>query len=175
MTQSSRAADLPTQPKIPFDVTLLANPSQDELRRLALAHTPFCQQTALGSINKVARNKARQAKYTYIIDRRGEPEKYSHNTISPEKAQALIDGQAAYVREKGTLLAIERYVGLGPRSVPVQWLYTIEGANIAAMQQITDAPLVLMATSLAAFGVVWVAKYVILDKVMWRSEPSEVA
>lgn len=48
-------------------------------------------------------------------------------------------------------------------------------ACIAAMEQITDAPLVLMATSLAAFGVVWVAKYVILDKVMWRSEPSDVA
>ena len=43
---------------------------------------------------------------------------------------------------------------------------------IAAMERVTDQPLVLMATSLGAFGVVWVAKYVILDKVMWRSEPS---
>ena len=43
---------------------------------------------------------------------------------------------------------------------------------IAAMERVTDQPLVLMATSLGAFGVVWVAKYVILDKVMWRTEPS---
>ena len=42
---------------------------------------------------------------------------------------------------------------------------------IAAMERVTDQPLVLMATSLGAFGVVWVAKYVILDKVMWRTEP----
>jgi hypothetical protein len=39
------------------------------------------------------------------------------------------------------------------------------------MERVTDQPLVLMATSLGAFGVVWVAKYVILDKVMWRTEP----
>ena len=43
---------------------------------------------------------------------------------------------------------------------------------IAAMERVTDQPLVLMATSLGAFGVMWVAKYVILDKVMWRTEPS---
>ncbi|MAJ88913.1 MAG: hypothetical protein CL416_04850 [Acidimicrobiaceae bacterium] len=43
---------------------------------------------------------------------------------------------------------------------------------IAAMERVTDQPPVLMATSLGAFGVVWVAKYVILDRVMWRTEPS---
>lgn len=40
---------------------------------------------------------------------------------------------------------------------------------IAVMEQFTDSTLVLMATSLAAYGVVWVAKYVVLDKIMWRS------
>lgn len=44
---------------------------------------------------------------------------------------------------------------------------------IAIVEQFTESTLVLMATSLAAYGVVWVAKYVVLDKIMWRT-PTEV-
>lgn len=44
---------------------------------------------------------------------------------------------------------------------------------IAVMEQFTDSTPVLMATSLAAYGVVWVAKYLVLDKIMWRT-PTEV-
>ena len=95
---------LPKQPALPYDVEILANPSQDQLRALALEHTPYCSRTAHGSINKVARNKARVAEYTYIIDRRNEPKAYSSGTISPDKAQALIDGQAKYIADKGKLL-----------------------------------------------------------------------
>ena len=52
----------------PFDgVTYLSNPSQAELRALALKHTPAILETAVGSINKLTRNKARMAKYTYVI------------------------------------------------------------------------------------------------------------
>ncbi|MCA9701665.1 MAG: hypothetical protein KC431_29360, partial [Myxococcales bacterium] len=112
---------LPKQPALPFDVEILANPSQDQLRALALEHTPYCSRTAHGSINKVARNKARVAEYTYIIDRRNEPKAYSSGTISPDKAQALIDGQAKYIADKGKLLVIDGYVGVGPKAVPVQW------------------------------------------------------
>ncbi|MCA9718206.1 MAG: phosphoenolpyruvate carboxykinase (ATP), partial [Myxococcales bacterium] len=119
---------------------LLRNPSQEQLRSLALAHTPYCSETALGNINKIARNKARMAAFTYIIDREGEPEVYSHKTIDPERAAALIASQAEYVRRQGALIAIEAYVGLGPRAVPVQWLYTREAANIAGMQQILSFP-----------------------------------
>jgi hypothetical protein len=52
----------------PFDVEYIDNPSQAELRELALAHTPSVQKTKVGSINKVSRNKSRVAQYTYIID-----------------------------------------------------------------------------------------------------------
>ena len=45
---------------------------------------------------------------------------------------------------------------------------------IAVMEQFTDSTLVLMATSLVAYGVVWVAKYVVLDKIMWRT-PADAA
>ena len=45
---------------------------------------------------------------------------------------------------------------------------------ISIVQRYTDAPLVVMATSLAAFGVVWVVKYFVLDKVMWRASDDDL-
>ncbi len=131
---------LPTQPPIPYDVEILANPSQEQLRQLALEHTPFCRKTALGNINKVARNKSRVAKYTYVIDRSGDSTQFSHTTIAPSKAKALIDAQTDYIERKGKLIEIDGYVGIGPNAIPVQWLYTLEGANIAGMQQVLAFP-----------------------------------
>lgn len=136
----TRRLELPQQPALPFAVQTLVNPSQDTLRELALEHTPFCVQTVHGSINKVARNKARMAQYTYVIDRAGQPDAYSHNTIGLDRAQQLIDAQAAYVHEQSELIVIEGYVGIGPRAVPVQWCYTLDAANIAAMQQVLSFP-----------------------------------
>ncbi len=132
--------DLPTQPPIPFDVEVLPNPTQAQLRELALEHTPYCEKTAHGSVNKIARNKARMAQHTYVIDRKGDASAFSHNTIDPAEAQELIDQQAAYVEAKGKLIAVEGYVGIGERAVPVQWLYTLEGSNIAGMQQVLAFP-----------------------------------
>ncbi len=132
--------DRPSQPAIPFDVEVLHNPSQEELRSLAFEHAPFCLRTAMGSLDKIARNKARMAKYTYVIDRGTWTEGYSHKTIDPQKAAELIEAQTAYVRERGKLIAIEGYVGLGTYAMPVQWLYTLEGANIAGMQQVLAFP-----------------------------------
>ena len=40
---------------------------------------------------------------------------------------------------------------------------------IAVVERFTDSTPVLMATSLAAYGVVWIAKYVVLDKIMWHT------
>ena len=136
----TRPFELPKQPDLPYSVEILANPDQAQLRELALAHTPACAATAYGSINKIARNKARMAKYTYIIDRAGTPEAYSHNTIAPADADKLIAAQRRYIEDQGKLIAIEGYVGLGPRAVPVQWTYTLEGANIAGMQQVLSFP-----------------------------------
>ena len=134
-------ASLPSQPALDFNVEVLANPSQETLRELALEHTPHCFATAHGSINKVARNKARMAALTYIIDRKGDgAQAYSHNVIEPSKAAELIAAQARYLEEAGTLIKIDGYVGMGPRAVPVQWLYTLEGANIAGMQQVLAFP-----------------------------------
>ena len=123
----------------PFDVAYLENPSQDELRELAREHTPCVMVTASGSLNKVTRNKARMAKYTYVIDNRSD-HPWSHNTISREKADELIARQKAYIAEKGKLIAIDGYVGLGERAFGATWLYTLEGANIAGMQQVLAFP-----------------------------------
>jgi len=121
----------------PFDVEYIENPGQAELRELALAHTPCVQKTAVGSINKITRNKARMAKYTYIIDTQ---DRWSHQIIDPEKARGLIERQAKYIADKGKLIAIDGYSGLGNGAFGTTWLYTIEGANIAGMQQILAFP-----------------------------------
>ncbi|MEM9727846.1 MAG: phosphoenolpyruvate carboxykinase (ATP), partial [Myxococcota bacterium] len=100
-------------------------------------HTPNVQRTKVGSINKVSRNKARMAKYTYIIDTE---ERWSHQIMAPQKARGLIERQAKYIAEKGKMIAIDGYVGLGERGFGATWLYTPEGANIAGMQQILAFP-----------------------------------
>lgn len=134
------AIDLPRQPALDLPAKLLVDPSQETLKSLALEHTPCCFKTAHGSINKIARNKARMAKFTYVIDRKQEPDTYSHKTISPEKAQALIAAQRQYIEGKGEIIVINGYVGLGSAAIPTQWCYTVEGANIAGMQQILSFP-----------------------------------
>ena len=124
----------------PFAVEYRTNPSLSELRELALAHTPALFETALGSLVKVSRNKARQARFTYVIADRSTASQYSHQLIEPARAQALIDRQQAYIEAKGELIDVRGYLGLGPRAVPVQWLYTVEGANIAGMQRVLSFP-----------------------------------
>ncbi len=52
------------------------------------------------------------------------------------------------------------------------WIMALIGlvfavSMIAIAERFTDSTILLMATSLGAYGVVWVLKYVILDQVMW--------
>ena len=47
-----------------FSVERITNPSQSDLRALALKHTPAVFETECGNLVKVSRNKARMAKYT---------------------------------------------------------------------------------------------------------------
>ena len=126
-----------TRDSRPFDVEYIENPNQAELRELALANTPCVQETAVGSVNKVTRNKARMAKYTYIIDTE---DRWSHQIIDPAKARGLIERQAKYIADKGKLIAIDGYSGLGSGAFGTTWLYTLEGSNIAGMQQVLAFP-----------------------------------
>lgn len=120
----------------PFPVRYLENPSQDELRALTLRHTPSVLKSAVGSIDKISRNKSRVAQYTYIVEHPGDEGKWSGNTLDPDRACELIERQRKYIEAKGELIAIDGYLGLGERAFPATWLYTLEGANIAGMQQI---------------------------------------
>lgn len=137
--QSSSAAAATTSggvgPARPFEVAYVENPSQDELRALALEHTPGVIRTKQGSLVKDSRNKNRVAKFTYILATPDEAKQFTVGSIDPAKGRELIARQAAYIAEKGKLIAIDGYLGLGPRAVGVEWLYTLEGANIAGMQQ----------------------------------------
>ena len=100
----------------PFDVEYLDNPTQSELRELAVANTPAVQVTQAGSLNKVSRNKARMAKYTYVIAPESAAGDWSQNVIGEERAREIIARQNDYIAEKGQLIAIDGYVGLGERA-----------------------------------------------------------
>jgi len=128
----------PLDPR-PFSVEYLENPSQDELRALTLEHTPAVLKTGVGSLDKITRNKARQAKYTYVVTETPSAD-WSQKTISRAEAAPLIEAQRAYIEQQGKLVAIDAYVGLGDRAYGTTWLYTPEGANIAAMQQVLGFP-----------------------------------
>ena len=124
----------------PFRAEYLTNPPQEVLRKLAKEHTPAIHETAAGNLDKVARNKARMAKYTFVLASADRASEFSHQTMDRAEAQPLIDAQRAYIEERGKLIEVQGWVGLGPRAVPVQWLYTLEGANIAGMQQVLAFP-----------------------------------
>jgi len=122
-----------------FPVSYIENPTQEQLRKLAELHTPATMRTSAGSINKVSRNKARMAKYTYIIED-GDSSSWSHQTISSDKALELIMRQEEYIKSRGTVLVIDGYIGTGTRKVAATWYYTLEASNIAGMQQVLAFP-----------------------------------
>ncbi len=124
----------------PYKAEVLCNPDQETLRRLAQEHTPLVFKTAAGNLNKVSHNKARMAKFTYVIENQDRPEGISQRLIPADRAGELIARQQAYIEAQGKLIEVQGYLGVGPRAVPVQWLYTLEGANIAGMQQILAFP-----------------------------------
>ncbi|NLI98579.1 phosphoenolpyruvate carboxykinase (ATP) [bacterium] len=127
----------------PFNVIYIKNPSQEQLRRMAIEHTPACYTTKHGNVNKIARNKARMANYTYIIAPEEDKAKYSGNLIAPEKAEQLLCAVWDYIERQGRLIEIQGYYGLSENAserFPIQWLYTMPAANVAGMQQVLTFP-----------------------------------
>ena len=130
----------PQEDPHPFNVVYIKNPSQEELRRLAIEHTPACYTTKYGSINKLARNKARKAQYTYIIAPQKDKHIYSGNVIDSERAEQILNWVWNYIELQGRLIEIQGYYGLGEKRFPIQWLYTMPTANVAGMQQVLSFP-----------------------------------
>jgi len=116
-----------------------ANPTQDEFRKLALAHTPNMRKTNKGSMNKVASiAKARSAPNTYVLA--DDPSKHTCKTMSPAEAQRYADAQDAYIAGR-EVIRLDGYIGNHPRTrVKATLWMTVEGANVAAMQQILYFP-----------------------------------
>lgn len=123
-----------------YNVTFIRNPDQAVLRDVALVHSGPIVTTAHGNLDKLTRNKSRMAKCTYVIDDATTTGQFSHQVMSPDKAATLIEQQRAYIESQGKLIAVEGYYGLGKNAVGVEWLYTLEGANIAGMQQVLSFP-----------------------------------
>ncbi len=124
----------------PFNVVYITSPSQEELRKMALEHSPACYETKYDNVNKIARNKARKAGYTYIIAPEQDAHLYSGKVISAERAEQVLSNVWDYIHLQGRLIEIQGYYGLGERRFPIQWLYTMPCANIAGMQQILSFP-----------------------------------
>ena len=116
-----------------------ANPTQDEFRKLALAHTPNMRKTNKGSMNKVASiAKARSAPNTYVLA--DDPSKHTCKTMSPAEAQRYADAQDAYIAGR-EVIRLDGYFGNHPKTrVKATLWMTVEGANVAAMQQILYFP-----------------------------------
>ncbi len=125
----------------PFNVKYIENPSQREIRKIALKYTPATFITAYGNVNKITKNKARMAKYTYIIAPEEDAHLYSHKIINPDKAQELLNRQKEFVEKQGVVIEIHGYLGLEyDYAVPCQCFYTFECANVAGMQQVLLFP-----------------------------------
>jgi phosphoenolpyruvate carboxykinase (ATP) len=124
----------------PYNVKYITDPTQDQLREMAMQFTPAVMKTAYGNINKLTKNKARMAKYTYIIAPASEKNNYSGNIIDPDKAKKLIEIQKRYIEKQGDLVEINGYYGIGDAAQALQLLYDKECTNVAAMQQILAFP-----------------------------------
>lgn len=124
----------------PYDVRIIEDPSQHELRAIALRSIPAMQVAACGNLNRVTRNKNRVAQYTYIIAPDADRASWSGQTMPRERAEPLIERQRLHIERQEYLIAVNGMLGVGESACPTQWLYTREAANIAAMQQLLAFP-----------------------------------
>src|SRR5262245_1800731 len=92
------------RPAKPYGVRYIENPSQAEIRDLALQYTPSVFKSSAGNLNKISRNKARMAQYTYVIAPEADQHLYSAKTISRDKASEYIEKQRRYIEEQGELI-----------------------------------------------------------------------
>ncbi len=128
--------NLVAQKDKPFNVKYIVNPSQKELREIALNKIPTCLVSAYGNINRITLRKARMEKYTYIIAEENRASEFSSAVMTPEKAEKYLEIQKEFIEKKGELIEIQGYYGIGNTAVPIQAFYTVDAANVAGMQQI---------------------------------------
>jgi phosphoenolpyruvate carboxykinase (ATP) len=118
---------------------IIDNPSQEEIRGLSLEFCPNVFRTEIGSINKVASiAKARSAGNTYIAS--DDPSKHSAQAMPRAEAARIAKMQDDYLAGQ-TVVRIDGYIGNHPdtRVTSTLWI-SIDGANVAGMQQILYFP-----------------------------------
>lgn len=114
---------------------IIDNPSQEEIRGLSLEFCPNVFRTEIGSLNKVASvAKARSAGNTYIVT--DDPSQHTAQTMPRAEADGIAKMQDEYLAAQ-TVIRIDGYIGNHPdtRVKSTLWI-SIEGANVAGMQQI---------------------------------------
>ena len=102
--------------------------------------------------------------------------------VTSQFASAMISAVPAYILSRRWV-----WKQSGPDSFRSEvlpfWIMAVVGlafaaSMIAIVDRSTDSTIILMLTSLASYGVVWVGKYFVLDKVMWAvthtDEPARV-
>ncbi len=122
--------------EIPYQVDVVNNPTQNDLRGLAQRHAPHVYESRTGNLNRITRCKARMAQSTYIIAPMPDQSLYSCKVMLRERAERLIQHQREFIERGGGLIRIDGYLGPDPHSPAVQWLYSPDAANIAGMQQV---------------------------------------
>lgn len=122
-------------------VEVIENPSQEKLREISLKEVPAIFTTKHGNLVRYTKRKARMANRTYIIAPESDANKYAGKVMPRDKAERLIELQRAHIEKKGKVIQIDGYLGNDPqRGVPIQWIYTEDGANVAGMQQVLAFP-----------------------------------
>lgn len=119
--------------ELPKAKSVIANPSQDELKRY-VAKMPNAQLTEFGNYNVKARVTARSAGSTFIVT--DDPSRTTKQTIPRSEYEAVARAQEEYIADKDMIL-VEGYIGPenSPLKRPARVYIERANANIPAMQQ----------------------------------------
>ncbi len=91
--------------------------------------------------------------------------------VSSQFTSAMISAVPAYILSRRWVWKQQGPDSFRSEVLPF-WMMAIVGlafaaSMIAIVDRYTESTIVLMATSLGSYGVVWVAKYFVLDRLMW--------
>ncbi len=119
--------------ELPACKSLIANPSQDELKRL-VSTMPNAQRTEFDNWNVKARVTARSGGSTFVVT--NDPSSTTKQTMSRADYEPVVARQEAYLSD-ADMLVVEGYIG--PENSPMRRATRVmieqSNANVPAMQQ----------------------------------------
>ena len=119
--------------ELPKSKSVIANPSQDELKQL-VGKMPNAQMTEFGNYNVKCRVTARSAGSTFIVT--DDPASTTKQSITRAQYAEVVRTQDAYIAEQD-MIVVEGYIGPenSPLKRPARVFIEAANANIPAMQQ----------------------------------------